>query len=144
MHDTNIACKDQPPKHSGTLLDWIENYLSGRRQRVVLPGAISDRVYIKAGVPQGSILGPLLFLIFINDIVNDIGSNIRLFADDISLYIIVDNPQTSADTLNANLEKVSAWAKTWLVSFNPLKTESLIITRKVHKQIQKFFEIKYV
>ena len=105
MHDTNIACKDQPPKHSGTLLDWFENYLSGRRQRVVLPGVITDWVYIKAGVPQGSIIGPLLFLIFINDIVNDIGSNIRLFADDISLYIIVDNPQTSADTLNANLER---------------------------------------
>ena len=120
---------------SGTLLDWFENYLSERRQRVVLPGAISDWVYIKAGVPQGSILGPLLFLIFINDIVNDIGSNIRLFADDTSLYIKVDNPQTSAETLNADLEKVSAWAKTWLVSFNPLKTESLIITRKIHKPI---------
>ena len=61
------------------------NYLSERRQRVVLPGAITDWAYIKAGVPQGSIIGPLLFLIFINDIVNDIGSNIRLFADDTSL-----------------------------------------------------------
>ena len=64
--------------------------MSERRQRIVLPGAISgaisDWVYIKAGVPQGSILGPLLFLIFINDIMNDIGSNIRL-ADDASLYI---------------------------------------------------------
>ena len=107
--------------------------MSERRQRVVLPGAISDWVNIKAGVPQGSILGPLLFLIFINDIVNDIGSNIRLFADDTSLYIIVDNPQTSSETLNADLEKVSALAKTWLVSFNPLKTESLINTRKIHK-----------
>ena len=97
---------------SGTLLDWFENYLSERRQRDVLPGAISDWVYIKAGVPPGSIIGPLLFLIFINDIVNDIGSNIRLFAYDTSLYIIVDNPQTSAETLNADLEKVSAWAKT--------------------------------
>ena len=67
--------------------------------------------------------------------MNDIGSNIRLFADDTSLYIIVDNPQTSAEILNADLEKVSAWAKTWLVSFNPLKTESLIITRKIHKPI---------
>ena len=47
----------------------------------------------------------------------------------------MDNPQTSAETLNADLEKVSAWAKTWLVSFNPLKTESLIITRKIHKPI---------
>ena len=109
--------------------------LSERRQQVVLTGAISDWVYIKAGVPQGSILGPLLFLIFINDIVNDIDSYIRFLADDTSLYIIMDNAQTSAETLNADLEKVWAWAKTWLVSFNPLKRESLIITRKTHKPI---------
>ena len=104
---------------SGTLLDWFNFFLSERRLRVVLHGAISDWVNIKAGVPQSSILGPLLFLISMNDIVNDICSNIRLF-----LQTIPDNPQTSAETLNADLEKVLAWAKTWLVLFNPLKTES--------------------
>ena len=84
-------------------------------------------------VPQGSILGPLLFLVFINDIVNDIGSNIRLFADDTSVYIIVDNPLRSAELLNADLEKISLWANTWLVTFNPAKTESLLISRKLIK-----------
>ena len=63
---------------------------------MIIPGANSQWNSIHAGVPQGSVLGPLLFLLFINDIVNDIGSSIRLFADDTSLYIIVENPKFSA------------------------------------------------
>ena len=118
---------------SGNLLAWFRSYLTNRKQRVVLPGVESDWNYIRAGVPQGSILGPLLFLLFINDIVTDIGSNIRLFADDTSLYIIVDNPTTAAELLNLDLEKIIKWAKTWLVTFNPLKTETLLISRKLTK-----------
>ena len=67
--------------------------------------AHSDWTDIRARVPQDSILGPLLVLVFINGIVNDIASNIRLFEDDTSLYIIVDNPVRSAELLNADLEK---------------------------------------
>ena len=69
---------------TGEVLAWFTNNLADRKQRVVIPGTTSDSVYIQAGVPQGSILGPLLFLLYINDIVNDIGANIRLFADDTS------------------------------------------------------------
>ncbi|MEW8545280.1 MAG: reverse transcriptase family protein, partial [Candidatus Thiodiazotropha sp.] len=76
---------------SSDILKWFSSYLSGRRQRVVLGGSTSEWMPVQAGVPQGSILGPLLFLIYINDIVNEINSSIRLFADDTSLYIIVDN-----------------------------------------------------
>ena len=101
--------------------------------KVILPGVTSDWAYICAGVPQGSVLGPLLFLLFINDIVLDIGSNIRLFADDTSLYIIVDNPITAANCLSIDLERISKWAATWLVAFNPTKTESLLISRKLNK-----------
>ena len=90
---------------SGNLLLWFHSYLSDRRQRVVLPGAESAWKFIQAGVLQSSILGPLLFLLFINDIVTDIGSNIRLFADDTSLFIIVINPDTAAELLNLDLEK---------------------------------------
>ena len=70
------------------------NYLFKRRQRVVLPGVESLWTFITAGVPQGSILGPLLFLLFINDIVNEIHANIRLFADDKSLDLIVEHPMS--------------------------------------------------
>ncbi|MES9994044.1 MAG: reverse transcriptase family protein [Candidatus Thiodiazotropha sp.] len=118
---------------TGEVLNWFKNYLSDRKQRVILPGVTSDWASIRAGVPQGSILGPLLFLLYINDIVTDIGSNIRLFADDTSLFIIVENPLTAAEFLNTDLEKITQWAKTWLVSFNPTKTESLLISRKVYK-----------
>lgn len=118
---------------TGKVLAWFNSYLSNRKQRVILPGATSGWADIHAGVPQGSILGPLLFLLFINDIVLDIGSNIRLFADDTSLYIVVDNPVTAANCLNIDLETISKWAETWLVSFNPTKTESLLISRKLNK-----------
>ena len=115
---------------SGNLLTWFSSYLSHRRQRVVLPGASSDWAEVKAGVPQGSILGPLLFLIFINDIVNNINADIRLFADDTSLFITVDNPIVSADILNTDLLQISTWASKWKVNFNPLKTETIIFSRK--------------
>ena len=92
-------------------------------------------IYILAGVPQGSILGPLLFLLYINDIVNDIGANIRLFADDTSLFIVVNNPMTAAVYLNSDLNVISQWAASWLVLFNPTKTESLIFTRKLNKPV---------
>ena len=115
---------------SSSLLLWFENYLSNRTQCVVLSGSSSSTVPIMAGVPQGSILGPLLFIVYINDIVSEIGSAIRLFADDTTLYVIVDDPQHAAFRLNSDLKKINEWASTWLVTFNPEKTESLLITRK--------------
>ena len=78
-------------------MTWFSDYLNDRKQRVVLPCASSSWASVKAGVPQGSILGPLLFLLYINDIVEDIDSSIRLFADDTSLYIIVDDPIHAAE-----------------------------------------------
>lgn len=120
---------------TGKILDWFKSYLTDRQQRVVLPGVASDWAYIRAGVPQGSVLGPLLFLLYINDIVNDIGANIRLFADDTSLFIIVENPVTAAVSLNADLSRISNWANTWLVTFNPNKTESLLLSRKLTRPV---------
>ena len=92
---------------SGDVLKWFRSYLSGHRQCAVLQGSFSEWVYIKARVLQGSTLGPLLFLLYLNDIVKNIGSNIRLFADDTSLFIIKDNPTTASLCLNSHLEKLS-------------------------------------
>ena len=89
--DAGLLYKLEVAGVTGEVLNWFKSYLSDRRQRVILPGVSSVWNFIRAGVPQGSILGPLLFLLFINDIVNGIDSNIRLFADDTSLFIIVDN-----------------------------------------------------
>ena len=116
---------------SGNLLSWFTNYLTGRKQRV-MSGVQYVWNFITAGVSQGSILGPLLFLHFKNDIVLNIGSSIRLFADDTSLYIIVEDPNVATELLNADLEKIAEWALKWLVKFNPLKTESLLILQKTN------------
>ena len=120
---------------NGLLLDWLSDYLTNRKQRVVIPGGRSDWQFIRAGVPQGSILGPLLFLLYINDIVTDIQSCVRLFADDTSLYIIVDNPISAAEMINTDLETIHRWAEKWLVKFNPSKSESLLVSRKNNRNM---------
>ena len=89
-------------------------------------------VILKLGNPQGSILVPL-FLNFINDIVTGIQSTIKLFADDTSLYLIVDDPNETADSLNNDLTKIHDWATKWLVTFNAQKTETRTISRKNDK-----------
>ena len=120
---------------NGLLLDWLTDSLTKRKQRVVIPGGTSDWEFVKAGVPQGSILGPLLFLLYINDIVLDIQSCVRLFANDTSLYIIVDSPIDAVGILNADLETIHLWADKWLVKFNPAKSESLLVSRKTNRTV---------
>ena len=88
----------------GNLLELLKSYLSNRYQRVVLNGMESDWGEINSGVPQGSVLGPLLFLIFINDLEQGIKSSIKFFADDTSLFSIVKDPNTSAENLNHDLQ----------------------------------------
>jgi hypothetical protein len=114
----------------GHLLLWLEDYLTGREIRVVINGQDAPWAKTNAGVPQGSILGPLLFLVYINDIVADIESDINLFADDTSLLNVIDQLQTTFDTLNLDLQTLSDWACQWLVTFNATKTVSLHITKK--------------
>ena len=94
----------------GNLLDLLENYLSDRKQRVVLNGVQSSWKQIHSGVPQGSVLGPLIFLIYINDLADGISSNIKLFADDASLFIKVKDVEQAHLTLISDLEKIKAWA----------------------------------
>ena len=120
----------------GTLLHWFENYLAGRKQAVVLHGSRSDYLTVPAGVPQGSVLGPLLFLIYINDIVEDIESVIKLFADDSSMYLCLENPHIRAEILNNDLEKIMQWANKWKIEFNERNTELINITRNKNHKFQ--------
>ena len=101
------------------LFDIITNFLNFRKQRVVLNGQYSSWTSIEAGVPQGSILGPLLFLIYINDLSDDLTTNVKLFADDTSLFSIVHNMNTSTTNLNNDLNKIKNWAIQWKMNFNP-------------------------
>ena len=98
-----------------------------------MPGASFSWTSVKAGVPHGSILGPLLFLLHINDIGVDNNSSIRLFADDISLHIIVDDPIQAAKQLNLDLAKTHRRAAKWLVKLNPEKSECILLSRKNNK-----------
>ena len=114
----------------GKLLSWLIHYLQDRYQRVVIKGQMSAWGKLKAGVPQGSVLGPLLFLIYINDIVNVVQNNIRLFADDTALFITVDNPEEAAQSMNNDLNKIQEWADKWLVSFNAQKTKAITVSNR--------------
>lgn len=117
----------------GNMLQWFSSYLSDRSQRVLINGQFSDWIKILAGVPQGSVLGPLLFLIFINDITDVVmNCNIRLFADDTCLFINVKNHIEAATLINQDLKNIEEWAKQWLVTFSPSKTESMVISLKHH------------
>ena len=103
-------------------------------QRVIIHGSNSRWGKIPAGVPQGAHLGPLLFLIYINDITENIESNIKLFADDTSLYVIIDGDAVNATKqLNDDLTQISAWADNWLVKFNASKSKALTISLKKNK-----------
>ena len=104
---------------SGNLLSTLTDFLKLRKQRVVLNGQLSSWSNIETGVPQGSILGPLLFLIYINDLSDGLTTNARLFADDVSLFSVVDNINLSATNLNSDLSKINAWANQWKMIFNP-------------------------
>ena len=107
----------------GKLLSLFSNYLSNRKQRVVLNGMASEWAAISSGVPQGSVLGPLLFLIFVNDLEEGTKSKIKFFADDTSLFSIIRDPIISASELNHDLELISKWAAQWKMSFNPDPTK---------------------
>ena len=90
------------------VITWIQSFLSGRSQRVVLDGETSDACPVLSGVPQGSVLGPCLFLMYINDMPENIQSNIRLFADDTIMYLTITN-QSDCQDLQRDLSKLEIW-----------------------------------
>ena len=110
------------------ILRWINAWLAGRTQKVVLDSVCSDPAPVLSGVPQGSVLGPILFLIFINDLPDNIHSTVRLFADDCVLY---RNIRRSEDQqiLQDDLDRLAHWEEAWLMKFNVAKCHSMRVTR---------------
>ena len=107
-----------------SLLSWFTDYVSNRTQKVVLHGATSDTKPIAAGVPQGSILGPLLFLIYVNDFGRQLENESYLFADDSSVLrqYRVGTETIAENSINEDLIKLLKWATTWKLTFNISKT----------------------
>ena len=120
----------------GKILNLINSFLNERYQRVVLNGQNSGWEKVEAGVPQGSILGPLLFLIYINDLSNNLESEVKLFADDTSIFSIVHDNNLSTRELENDLNKIQEWAYQWKMSFNPdasKQAQEVIFSRKNNK-----------
>ena len=105
---------------NGKIITWISSFLKSRKQRVVVGGEHSQWVKVESGVPQGTVLGPLLFLLYINDLPENLNSTVRLFADDCVLYNTISTPQDAA-ILQRDLETLSTWEQIWQMSFNPEK-----------------------
>ena len=122
----------------GNTLNWIQSFLIGRTQTVVLDGESSNEVPVTSGVPQGSVLGPLLFLLYINDLPENIQSQVRLFADDTAVYLTVSNLQDS-QVLQSDLESLQRWERTWDMEFNPNKCQVLHITRSKKPVMSGYF-----
>ena len=101
------------------LLLLFENYLHNRKQRVILNGVTSTWKPVQSGVPQGSVLGPLLFLIFINDLPENIVCQPKLFADDVSLNAVMIDHDEATGNLNADLKLIYEWSIKWKMVFNP-------------------------
>ena len=109
---------------SGKLLAWIEAFLTGRKQRVVLEGCHSEWTEVASGVPRGSVLGPLLFLVYVNDLPEVVQCSVKLFADDTKLYSRVSSTGEAA-LLQSDIQALSRWSNTWLISFNQSKCKIL-------------------
>ena len=117
----------------GNAIRIIEDFLKDREQRVAIDGQVSDWAPIAAGVPQGSILGPLLFLVYINDITESVTSDVQIFADDTFIYRIADDE--SSNKLNEDLENITKWAWQWKFQFNPtIKKQAVEILFSLKKK----------
>ena len=118
---------------------WVRAFLTNRTQEVVVDGGKSDRAAVASGVPQGTVLGPLLFLLHINDLPLNVESSVRLFADDCLLYRAISSRE-EAEVLQGDLHSLYAWGQRWGMSFNVKKCNIMRIT-KSRTPITKFYTL---
>ena len=123
----------------GCLLTWLRHFLVVHKQRVVIRGSCSDWSYVTSGAPQGTILGPLLFLLYINDITECISSTVKLYADDTKIYREINDPIIDCQLLQDDLNNLSDWARKWQLRFNADKCESMRIANSCDKSETNYF-----
>ena len=126
-----IIAKLEHVKVGGSFLELFKSYLSNRQQIVTIDGYKSTSRIIMAGVPQGSRLGPLLWILYANDILDELECEVLLFADDTCMFASGNDPAETSAMLNRDLLRISSWATRWKVSFNPGKTKQMIFSNKV-------------
>ena len=107
----------------GDTLKWIEDFLDNRKQAVVINGINSEKIPVSSGVPQGSVLGPILFLAYINDLPEQVKSRIRLFADDTALYLAISST-TESEVLQTDLASLEQWKRCGICNLIPLNVRS--------------------
>ena len=124
----------------GELNEWIRAFLSNRQMRVVVDGEQSSAAPVDSGVPQGTVLGPLLFLVYINDMPNVVspGTLIRLFADDCLVYRCIRSPEDQ-QILQRDLDNLQKWTETWGMRFNPAKCQVMHLARTT--PVTKFYQL---
>ena len=119
------------------LLKWFESFLIGRTQSVICDGSQSKSIMVTSGVPQGTVLGPLLFLLYVNDLPANLQSSVRLFADDALLYGIISN-EVDCNRLQADLFELERWQDRWKMKFNPSKCKIICISTKKSPPLKKY------
>ena len=122
------------------LLSWMEFFLTKRVQTVICEGATSPSSPVTSGVPQGSVLGPLLFLRYINDLPNSLTSTVKLFADDTILYGVVVK-DSDCDNLRDDLNKLEIWQHKWQMQFNPSNCNIICISNKQRPPQRSFIPV---
>ena len=122
-------------------LNWISSFLTNRTQQVTIYNIQTDQLPVDSGVPQGTVLGPILFLLFINDLPESVNSEIKLFADDCLMYRTI-NTHSDAITLQQYINKLEQWENTWQMEFNADKCFTIRITNSRHP-IRVDYKIHY-
>jgi hypothetical protein len=122
---------------------WLKSYLSRRKQRVVIKDVISSTWVLKAGVRQGSVLGPLLFLIFINDEADNMTGFGKLFADDTCIGHMAHNEENLHTLISIDLEYLNDRSYRWLVKFNSNKTDIMIFSTR-HSENNSIFDFNNI
>ena len=125
----------------GKTLKWIDSFLCFRQQRVVVNGVKSDWAPVLSGVPQGTVLGPLLFSLYINGISSDIESEIRFFADDCICYREIKDEEDTMK-LQSDIDRLGSWARKWGMRFQPVKCNMMQLTRKRIKKIHASYTLE--
>ena len=116
---------------TGSLRKWIESFLTSRKMKVGIRGTFSEEIEVISGVPQGSVLGPLLFLLFVNDLPRWIVNSMKMFADDTKLWCRIETASDS-ESLQKDLDSLANWSQKWMLNFNVSKCKVMHVGHKLN------------